>query len=345
MMTPTKHEKMQHTKILIFLCCLFALCACSETPKQTIKEATANNTNTKEKTEEHTQNLNGIYLKVLGVAQDAGYPQAACRKQCCQDYWNGKRTKKHVVSLGVVNTATQNTFLFEATPDIWAQMQSLSELTPQKNDLAPNGIFLTHAHIGHYTGLIHLGREVMGAKGIPVYAMPKMRTFLTENGPWSQLVALRNIQLQKLKNRTTVTLDKKIEITPFLVPHRDEFSETVGYTIAGPNKKVLFIPDIDKWQKWEYNIIDEIAKVDYAFVDGTFFENAELPNRDMSEIPHPFIEESMEYFRDLSATEKAKIHFIHFNHTNPVMNELDSKQQEVIDAGFRVAVEGQVLGL
>eukprot|EP00957_Ditylum_brightwellii_P156501 11911053-Ditylum_brightwellii.AAC.1 len=66
----------------------------------------------------------------------------------------------------------------------------------------PDGIFLTHAHIGHYTGLMYLGREALGAVDVPVYAMPRMRSFLKNNGPWSQLVSLGNINIQNLEEKS-----------------------------------------------------------------------------------------------------------------------------------------------
>ncbi len=124
-----------------------------------------------------------------------------------------------------------------------------------------------------------------------------------------------------------------------LVPHRDEFSETVGFFIEGPNKSALFIPDIDKWQLWDQNIKKWIKKVDYAFLDGTFYQNGEIPGRDMSEIPHPFIEESLELFEKLPAKEKEKVYFIHFNHTNPVLNSSSAAYQEVIKKGLNIARE------
>src|SRR5204862_614655 len=145
-----------------------------------------------------------------------------------------------------------------------------------------------------------------------VYAMPKMKTFLETNGPWSQLVNLKNIVLQSLQNDQPITLTSKVKIKPFKVPHRDEYSETVGYLIEGPNKKALFIPDIDKWEKWKTDIRAAIAKVDYAFIDGTFYDGVEVANRDISTIPHPFIIESMKLFGDLPPAEKKKIYFIHF---------------------------------
>ena len=198
--------------------------------------------------------------------------------------------------------------------------------------------------MGHYTGLLHFGREVMGTDNLPVFAMSKMKTFLQENGPWSQLVKLENINIKALKSDSTFSLNERIKIKPFLVPHRDEFSETVGYEITINNKSLIFIPDIDKWEKWETNITELIKKVDYAFLDATFYKNGEL-KRDMSEIPHPFVEESMSLFSTLSDADKQKVHFIHFNHTNPLIIEGSTAQKEVLKKGFNIAKEGEVIRL
>jgi len=209
----------------------------------------------------------------------------------------------------------------------------------------PDGIFLTHAHMGHYTGLMQLGREVMGADRVPVWAMPRMDTFLRKNGPWGQLVHLQNMEIQALSNKTTVPLSETIQVQPIQVPHRDEYSETVGFLISGPNKSALFIPDIDKWERWDESIIDYAEKVDYLLLDGTFFSNGEIPNRDMSEIPHPFIEESMDLFvARLPKEDRAKIIFTHFNHTNPMLWNSETRNQ-VESMGFGVARMGQIIEL
>ncbi len=278
------------------------------------------------------------YITILGTAQDAGYPQAGCKKVCCNLFWQEKTDREYPVALGLTDVKAGRKYLFEATPDIKFQLEELSE---KKNTqtFVPDGIFLTHAHIGHYTGLMDLGHEVMGAKDVPVYAMPRMKSFLETNGPWSQLVKLGNIELRQLTNNELVDLDNGIKVTPFRVPHRDEFSETVGYQIEGEKRKILFIPDIDKWSKWERDIIKEIGKVDMALLDGTFLKNGELPNRDMSEIPHPFVEESMALFKDLPESERRKVMFIHFNHTNPLIWD-KSEIERVEKAGFQVAKRG-----
>jgi len=276
------------------------------------------------------------FIVVLGVTQDAGYPQIGCDKECCKKYWDKKIAKQKISCLALFDPSTNQKWIFDATPDLTEQLHEADEL--QKGNLS--GIFLTHAHIGHYTGLMYLGREALNAKEIPVYVMPRMHDYLKNNGPWSQLVHLNNIKLQKLKADSSIKLTDKISVTPILVPHRDEFSETVGYSIRTGNKTVLFIPDIDKWQKWDRDIKQMIKQHDYLFLDGTFYKDGELPGRNMSEVPHPFVQESVGLFNDLSSTEKQKIWFIHFNHTNPLIDKSSNEYKEVKSKGFNVAVEG-----
>lgn len=275
------------------------------------------------------------YLWVLGVAQDAGYPQAGCQKDCCRPVWAGEVKPKFVSCLALVDPSQNRAWLFDATPNFREQLHQL-----QARGLELAGIFLTHAHIGHYAGLMQLGHEVMGAREVPVYAMPRLRTYLAENGPWSQLVNYRNIVVQPLEADSTVRLPGDFRITPFLVPHRDEYSETVGYRIEAPGKSAIFIPDIDKWERWERDINQEIQRVDYAFLDATFYANGEIPGRNMSEIPHPFMEESMNRFDPLPAENRQKVHFIHFNHTNPVLRKDSEAYRAVLARGYKIATQG-----
>jgi len=281
------------------------------------------------------------FIVVLGTTQDAGYPQIGCDKECCKKYWDKKIAKQKVSCLGLFDPSTNQKWIFDATPDLTEQLHDADKL--QEGNLS--GIFLSHAHIGHYTGLMYLGREALNAKEIPVYAMPRMYDYLKNNGPWSQLIGLKNIQLQKLKADSTIKLTDKISITPILVPHLDEFSETVGYSIKTGNKTVLFIPDIDKWQKWDKDIKQLVRQYDHLFLDGTFYKDGELPGRNMNEVPHPFIQESVDLFSDLSLTEKQKIWFIHFNHTNPLIDKSSKQYKEVKSKGFNVAVEGLKISL
>ena len=221
----------------------------------------------------------------------------------------------------------------------------LDEAAPCADSPGLVGIFLTHAHIGHYTGLMYLGRESMNSKDVKVYAMPRMKQMLEQNAPWSQLVGLKNISLQPLVDKSEVRLNDRLTIEPFLVPHRDEFSETVGYRIRSRSKTLIFIPDIDKWHLWGKNIVEEIKKVDIAFLDATFYDNTEVNNRNIAEIPHPFVVESLELFKNLPEKEKSKIHFLHFNHTNPLLDPESTQTKDLLIKGFKIAKMGDTFKL
>ena len=281
------------------------------------------------------------YLMILGITQDTGYPQINCSESCCEVAWDKTKLKKMTTSLAIVDPISNQQWILDATPNITEQLHLLNKTSGIKNI---EGIFITHAHIGHYTGLMYFGKEGMNTSKIPVYVMPKMKKFLEKNAPWSQLVKSKNISLNLITDQSFIQLNERIRIAPFLVPHRDDYSETVGFKIQTKSKSSIFIPDIDKWEIWDKDIISIVKDTDYAFLDGTFYKNGEL-NRDMSQIPHPFIEESMELFSKLPNRDKNKIYFIHMNHTNPLLIENSKEKNKVHENGFNVAVQGTCLNL
>lgn len=182
----------------------------------------------------------------------------------------------------------------------------------------------------------------MNANDIPVFTMQRMKDYLTNNGPWLLLVQLNNISLIEMKEDSSISLNDRLSVNPFLVPHRDEFTETAGFSIQAKNKQVVFIPDIDKWEKFERNIDSLVRQSILAFLDGTFYQENELEGRSMSEIPHPFIVESLQRFNSLSPKEKRKIFFIHFNHTNPLLNR-NSEEFKKVTTAFNIADQASII--
>ena len=251
----------------------------------------------------------GWRLVVLGIAQDGGMPHLGCTKPPCADVRAGLRKAEKVSCLGLVNDELGAAYLFDATPDLPAQVHALT------GGRAPDGIFVTHAHIGHYTGLMYLGKETLAAKGVPVYATQRLGDYLAKSGPWSLLVQDKHIDVRLLAPDGTVDLPGGIRIRAFVVPHRDEFSDTVGYVIEGPRRKAVYLPDIDKWEKWDRDIRALVDSVDVAFLDGTFETLDELPHRDMSKVRHPLMSETRERMKGT----KSRVLFIHLNHSNPAL--------------------------
>lgn len=285
--------------------------------------------------------MDSPFVVVLGIAQDAGFPQAGCRNPCCARAWFDGRVRRYVSCLAIVDPTSNQRWLLDCTPDFREQLHALDEIAAPHGTPGVDGIFLTHAHFGHYAGLMHLGREAIGARDVLVHAMPRMRQFLEDNGPWNQLVTCGNIEIRSLTGGESASLNHRIRLTPFIVPHRVEHSETVGFRVEGPERSTIYLPDIDDWDRWETRIEDIVAATDLAYLDGTFYAEGEVLGRNMAEIPHPLITESIKRFSVLPQNERDKVRFLHLNHTNPVLDPTSKGAQEVVAAGHRIALQGE----
>ncbi len=277
------------------------------------------------------------FVQVLGIAQDGGYPQAGCQRPCCVRARERTEQRRAVAALGIVDPATGDSWLIDATPDFPGQLAALQ----QAGGTTLAGICLTHAHMGHYTGLIYLGKEAMAANKMPVFVMPRMHSFLQEHQPWSTLGTAGYVQWQELVAGRPLVLNDRLQVTPWVVPHRAEFSETVALVISGPSRRVLWVPDIDDWDQGDVALETLLAEVDVAYLDGTFFDADELVGRSLSEIPHPTVAQTLQRLRSLAETERSKVRFVHLNHTNPLLDETSSASQQVEQAGSQVARQGE----
>ena len=287
-------------------------------------------------------NSQSEYIYILGNTQDAGLPHIGCQHPFCEDNFN-LYEEHYTTSIAVVNSDLKEYILFEATPDITFQLNNLKKNIFDEF-LLPESIYITHAHIGHYTGLMYFGREALGAKDLMVKVLPRMSNFLQNNGPWSQLVDINNIKIKEINFGLTTKELANIDITPVQVPHRDEYSETAGYIIKGKNKKAVFIPDIDKWEKWERDLSQLAKEFDFLLIDATFYDSKEI-NRDISEIPHPLVMETIDLLSGLSIENRNKVYFIHMNHTNMMLDPNSDLSKLVTSKGFNIARLGQKLYL
>jgi pyrroloquinoline quinone biosynthesis protein B len=287
-------------------------------------------------------NSQSEYIYILGNTQDAGLPHIGCQHPFCEDSFNVYE-EHYTTSIAVVNSDLKKYILFEATPDITFQLNNLKKNIFDEF-LLPESVYITHAHIGHYTGLMYFGREALGAKDIMVRVLPRMSNFLQNNGPWSQLVDINNIKIEEINFGSSTKELANIDITPVQVPHRDEYSETAGYIIKGENKKALFIPDIDKWEKWDRDLSQLAKEFDFLLIDATFYDSKEI-NRDISEIPHPLVTETMNLLSGLNKENRNKVYFIHMNHTNMMLDPNSELSKLITSKGFNIGRLGQKLYL
>lgn len=282
--------------------------------------------------------MSEVILHVLGTAQDGGLPHPNCFCENCKRAWRDPAFKRTAASLALYLPEESEWHLIEATPDMREQLARFQMKYGLESQLM-SSIFLTHAHIGHYPGLMFLGKEAINSKKLPVMAGAKMKQLLEQDAPWSQLTAFNNIDVREINDRQAVQLSSGVTVTPVLVPHRNEFSETFAFWIKGPVKKALFIPDIDRWGEWDTDIYEAVQEADICFLDGTFYSPQDLAhiNRDLKQIPHPLMTETMDLLQDL--VEETEIYFIHLNHSNPVLNEDGELRKAIEEKGFFIADE------
>jgi pyrroloquinoline quinone biosynthesis protein B len=286
---------------------------------------------------------------ILGSAQDGGMPQAGCFTPACE---RGRATEppRLVASLGLVTRsapeASPGFYLVDASPDLPRQMDLLAKEEPIFRDRSAarrpfDGIFLTHAHMGHYLGLAHLGREALATAATPVHCTQRMADFLTANAPWSLLVDEGRLDLRPLAPGRLRRIDDALSAWCMPVPHRDEFSDTVAWFFEGPERSLLYLPDIDQWSRWERDVADVVSTVDVALLDGSFYSADEVPGRAVEDIPHPLIPDSMRRLADV--TRRTRVIFTHLNNSNPALDLDGPEARAVRAAGFGIAREGTSL--
>lgn len=281
----------------------------------------------------------GPRLRILGITQDGGLPQPACLCANCRRARSAPQLRRLPSCLALLEgNESPDWHLFDATPCMPEQLDAMAGCYGYPTLM--KSVFLTHAHIGHYTGLMYLGREVMGTLDLPVYAGPQMSEVLRSHAPWSQLVNLGNIALLPLLPGRPVTLTPDLTVTPLPVRHRNEFSETFSFVIRGPRASALFMPDVDGWSDNPFDIRELAASVDYCLLDATFFSADELPGRDMSEVPHPLVSHTMDLLQDIVDRNLTEVVLIHMNHSNPLLDAHSPAYRTARSRGYRVAAEG-----
>jgi pyrroloquinoline quinone biosynthesis protein B len=257
-------------------------------------------------------------------------PQVGCSCERCTYAKTGIEHIRYPASLAIVSPSGK-LLLIDATPSLPQQLDLLWDLLPSRRNRLPDAVLLTHAHVGHYAGLIFFGKEIASTKELPVYCARQMRRFLESNKPYRYLIERGEITINDLKRGETLTFDGTLHITPVEVPHRNEDAETLAFVIRS-EKNLFYAPDFDRYTE----TIDRCVRdSDISMLDGCFWSEEELLGRVYDEIPHPTIMESRKRLRGY----EDRVIFTHMNHTNPVLNRDGLCRTELEKQGFRIARE------
>ncbi len=275
-----------------------------------------------------------MQIIILGSGQDAGIPHTGCYCDICSKARKDVKYRRLGPSIAILDEKEGFCYLIDASPDFKYQLDMIREQVnkiKRKGRIPISGILLTHAHLGHCSGLWHLGKEAVEEKNLPVFCTSKMEQFLQSNYPFSLLVQRNNIELREITPDEEFELDG-FKCVPIQVPHRNEAVDCVGYLIKS-NKRTIYLPDVDYWTD---RVIDEIKTSDIAIIDGTFYSKDEISRFD--DVPHPPIEDTIELLRDVDT----EIYFTHINHTNAINK--DGMEREYIESkGFKIAYDGMIM--
>ncbi|WP_420629249.1 MBL fold metallo-hydrolase [Candidatus Leptofilum sp.] len=291
---------------------------------------------------------------ILGNMQDAGLPHAGCTCARCTAAFQNPAQVQYAACLAVVDTRKKrntelhgggteghreraSVYLVDATPDIKFQMNLLAgvlgEHPQRRNRLRqPDGVFLTHAHMGHIGGLPQLSKEAMFVNGLPLYATPALCELIEQTRLWSPLVA--ELDFRPMPSGASVDLGDGLVVTAVPVPHRDEWGVgTVAYHIQGSNQSLLYLPDIDSWDEWP-EAEATLSSVDVALVDASFYSREELGGR--APVAHPLVTDTISRFTHLAD----RMVLTHLNHTNMILDVGSVAETAVHQANFRIAQTG-----
>ncbi len=264
-------------------------------------------------------------LIVLGTAQDGGIPQLGSGP--------GTGAPRLVSSIAVVMD-DGTTLLADVSPDVKAQLAKLNQVAAYQKRKARNAvdhITLTHAHMGHYTGLVQFGPEAHNAAALPTWVTASMATYLRDNQPWAALIEGGHLDINSDTGLGGFPIAPGLMLRLVPVPHRAEFTDTVGISV---NNEALFIPDIDSWEAWP-GAEEEVARHRICLLDASYSSLEEIPGRDLTDIPHPLVSDTLARFGHL--TNERRLILTHINHSNPIADPQSKAAAQVRESGFEVA--------
>jgi pyrroloquinoline quinone biosynthesis protein B len=267
---------------------------------------------------------------ILGSGQDGGAPQVGQASSVSH--------RRSASSVCIVSNEGM-VLLLDASPDVRQQSLALLESTVYPSDRTSlvDGICITHAHMGHYAGLLHFGTEAAATEHVPLIGTSRFLEFFSANEPWADLIRSGHVDATLIGN-DTMMIDDILGLNAIAVPHRGEHTDTVAYSVSIRDTPwLLYVPDVDDWTRWP-EAETEIARHDFALVDATFSSIDELQGRNIGRIPHPLVPDTISRFRHLTAG--TQIILTHINHSNPLGRFESPITGQALVAGFKIAHDG-----
>jgi len=297
-------------------------------------------------------------VRVLGAGAGGGFPQWNCNCRNCDGVRKGSiRAQPRTQSSITVSPDGVNWVLFNASPDVLAQIKAFAPLQPARaiRDTGVRAIVLVDGQIDHTTGLLML-RE---GKPLEIWCTDMVHEDLTTGHPlfhvlghycgvnWHRLPtgAGDSFAIDGIPHLTFTAVPLQSKAPPYS-PHRDNPHEgdNVGVSITDvrTGKKLFYAPGLGEI---EPHLEPFLRQADALMVDGTFWTDDEMIRlgiskkraREIGHLPQSGDDGMIRVLQPLRATRKI---LIHINNTNPILDEDSPERTELERAGIEVAYDG-----
>lgn len=302
-------------------------------------------------------------VMVLGAAAGGGFPQWNCNcHNCCGVRSGSIEAQPRTQSSIAVSADGERWILFNASPDIRAQLEANPPLQPKKGrrDTGIHGIVLADSQIDHTTGLLFL-RE-----GCPltVYCTDMVAQDLSTGFPIFVILqswdgGVNHIPVPIDGSAFQVSDIEEISITavplegkaPPYSPHRHDphLGDNVGYLIEDTRSQasLLYAPGLGQMSS---GLLDMMGGADCVMVDGTFWSEDEMQRAgvgtklasEMGHLPQSGDEGMLNWLSKIQGPRKI---LIHINNTNPILIETSPERKLVEESGVEVAYDGMAFDL
>jgi pyrroloquinoline quinone biosynthesis protein B len=295
-------------------------------------------------------------ITVLGSAAGGGFPQWNCNCRNCAGVRSGslRSRPRTQSSIFVRGDAGADGVLFNASPDILEQIRSNPVMQPARalRDSAIAGVILMDGQIDHATGLFMLRER---GTPLPLWCTDAVEQDLTQGNPVLRVLShYCGVQRHRITPDGSAfdvpgvpdlgfrALPLSSKAAPYS-PHREQpvAGDNIGMLItdARSRRSAFYAPGLGAIAP---PVFDAMAGADAVLVDGTFWDDDEMPRlglgrktaRDIGHLPQSGAGGMIEWLDRLPAHTRRLL--IHINNTNPILDE-DSDERAVL-ARHRIEV-------
>jgi len=302
-------------------------------------------------------------IRVLGAGAGGGFPQWNCNCHNCRRVRSGEmRARRRTQSSIAVSSDGRNWLLFNASPDIRAQLEAFPDIQPRLGvrDTGIKAILLIDSQIDHTTGLLTLRESTVP---LEIYCSEMVRQDLSTGFPLFTMLAhyckVNHHPVPLDGSSFTIPLIDDLRIhthalkskAPPYSPHRHDPhpGDTVGVVVEqiSTGRKLYYAPGLGEI---EPHVVKAMNDADCVLVDGTFWQHDEMSRAgicdklalDMGHLPQSGAGGMIEVLR---AETHGRNVLIHINNTNPILDEDSAERKTLDEAGIEVAFDGMEINL